>query len=244
MAATGAISACTTGAGGNSAHLPAEAPDEEGEVQQLRHPGAPHLALGGELCRRAQELLHVERRRDLDPSPRRAVTAVGEPVHAPGGHDDDVARGRDDRAQAETERHRAGEHVEALLLLGVHVGPGNAAVGGELELELEQLATGVGGGAQELDPLTADGVRDGLPGVCHGRSSGGRRTRRRGGMTVRPRVGADVRSVVGRDDDRGSPAAAISRSHARPMDRRRLPRKEEQRGAYSEAVPATTRPDS
>ena len=58
--------------------------------------------------------------------------------------------------QTEPERHRALEHVEALLLLGVDVGAGHAAVGAELELELEQLAAGVGGGLEEVmrSPLT------------------------------------------------------------------------------------------
>ena len=57
-----------------------------------------------------------------------AVAAVGEAVRAAGGDDDGVAGLGDDRAQAEAEAHRALEHVEALLLLGVHVRAGHAAV--------------------------------------------------------------------------------------------------------------------
>jgi hypothetical protein len=86
--------------------------------------------------------------------------------------------------------------VEALLLLGVHVSARDAAVGSEVELELEQLAVGVGRRAQELDALTADGVLDDLSGVCHGRLLAL--------DCVPSRLQAIASSVVGRDDDPGS----------------------------------------
>ena len=57
------------------------------------------------------------------------VAAVGELVHAAGRDDDGLAGAGDDRAQAEAELHRALEHVEALLLLGVDVRAGDVAVG-------------------------------------------------------------------------------------------------------------------
>jgi hypothetical protein len=60
--------------------------------------------------------------------------------------------------------------VEALLLLGMHVRPGNLAVGSQLELEFEELAVRVGSGAEEGDALPGDGVVDGLSGVGHDRS--------------------------------------------------------------------------
>ena len=107
-------------------------------------------------------------RLDLDAGTGRPVAAVGEPVHAAGRDHDRVARLGDDRAQAEAEAHRALEHVEALLLLGMHVGARDAAVGRELELELEQLPAGVGRRAQELDALAGDGVVDDLSGAGHG----------------------------------------------------------------------------
>ena len=106
-------------------------------------------ALVGELDGRLEQLLHVERGDDLDARARRRVAAVGELVHAAGRDDDGLAGAGDDRAHAEAELHRALEHVEALLLLGVHVRAGHVAVGRELELELEQLAVGVGGGLEE-----------------------------------------------------------------------------------------------
>ena len=118
-------------------------------------------------------------------------------MHAAGGHRDRVAGQRHDRAQPDAELHRAFEHVEALLLLRVHVRAGNAAVGGELELELEQLAVGVGGGAQEFDALAGDGVLDDLSCMGHGSS-----------------VRRDGRFDIGRGDEPGSPAAAISGSFA------------------------------
>jgi hypothetical protein len=63
------------------------------------------------------------RRRAGAPARRTAVAGLG-----------------DDRAQAESEPHRALEDLEALLLLGMHVRSGHVAVGRELELELEQRA--------------------------------------------------------------------------------------------------------
>jgi hypothetical protein len=56
--------------------------------------------------------------------------------------------------------------VEALLLLGVHVRAGHMTVLGQLELELEQPAVGVGSGLEEGDALAADGVLEGLS--CEG----------------------------------------------------------------------------
>ena len=85
-------------------------------------------------------MLHVERRHDLDAGARDAVAAVGELVHAAGRHHDGLARVGDDLLQPEPERHRALEHVEALLLLRVDVRAGHAPVSRELELELQQLA--------------------------------------------------------------------------------------------------------
>jgi hypothetical protein len=49
----------------------------------------------------------------------------------------------------------------------VHVRAGHLAVGGQRELELEQLAVRVGRGAQELDALAADGVVNDLSGTGH-----------------------------------------------------------------------------
>ena len=92
----------------------------------------------------SKQLLHVERGLDLDAHPRRALAAVREAVHAAGGDDDGLARAGDDPPQAEAERHRALEHVEALLLLGVHVRAGHVPVLRQLQLELEQAAVRVG----------------------------------------------------------------------------------------------------
>jgi hypothetical protein len=63
------------------------------------------------------------------------------------------------------------EHVEALLLLGMNVRAGHVAVGREGQLELEQLAGGVGRGLQEGDLLAADGVVDGDLAWPQGRSA-------------------------------------------------------------------------
>jgi hypothetical protein len=150
------------------------------------------LPSSAKLDRGLEELFHVERGDDLDPSARRAVAVVGEAVHATGGDDDRLARAGDDLAHAEAELHLALEDVEALFLLGVHVGAGDVAVGGELELDLELLAGGVAGRLQERDALAADGVMDDLSGVSHDRE-----TRRRGVARHRP----EERSPRIREDD-------------------------------------------
>jgi hypothetical protein len=88
-------------------------------------------------------------------------------VDLAGGHDDDVAGLRDDLLHPEAELQRASVHDEALLLLGVHMSAWDVAVGGEREVELEQLAVRVGGGAAELEALAADGVVEDESGVSH-----------------------------------------------------------------------------
>ena len=172
MAASGAISARTTGAGGKGApDLALEALDEQRQVQRLGHPRAHHEAFVGQLGGGDEQVLHVERWLDLHTGARRAVARVGELVHAAGGHDDRLAGLGDDRPHPEPEAHPALEDVEALLLLGMHVRAGHTAVGRQGQLELDQLAVGVGGGAVELDALAAHGVLDDLSGVGHlGRS--------------------------------------------------------------------------
>jgi hypothetical protein len=117
-------------------------------------------------------------------------------VDLAGGDRDDLAGAGDDLLQAHAERHRALDDLEALLLLGVDMGAGHGAVGGELQLDLEQLAVGVGGGLDEGDLLAADGVLDRLScvghlgspegglgeGYCDGKdATGGRTVRRRPG---------------------------------------------------------------
>ena len=125
-------------------------------MERLGHALASCVALERELDRGLEQLLHVERGDDLDAAARDLVAAVGETMHAAGGDDDGVAGTRHDLAQAHAELHRALEHVEGLRLLGVNVRAGHVAVGAELELDLQLLAVGVGGGPQEVmrSPLT------------------------------------------------------------------------------------------
>ena len=149
------------------ADLALEALHEQGEVQRLGHARGHHVPVVGELGGGDQEVLHRQGGQHLHAGAGLAVAAVGELVHPAGGDDDRVAGLGDDRAHPEAELHRALEDLEPLLLLGVHVGAGHAAVGGQRELELEQLAVRVGGGAEELDALPADGVLDDLSGVGH-----------------------------------------------------------------------------
>jgi hypothetical protein len=147
--------------------LAAEAVDEQGQVQRLRHARAHDVALQRELGGGGQQVLHVERRDDLDAGAGDAVAAVGELVHAASRDHDGLARLGGDLLHPEPERHRALEHVKALLLLRVDVRAGHATVRRELELELEQLARRVRGGLQERDALAAHGVLDRLSGESH-----------------------------------------------------------------------------
>jgi hypothetical protein len=88
-------------------------------------------------------------------------------VRGPGRHGDDVAGLGDDRLEALAEAHAPGDDLEALLLGGVDVEPGDAPLGRQLHVEGEQLAARVGGGAAERDALAAGGVLDDLSGVGH-----------------------------------------------------------------------------
>ncbi len=123
--------------------LAAEARDEQRQVQRLGHARPRHVALERELDGRLEQVLHVERGDDLDAAAGDVVAGVLELVDGAGGDDDGLAGLGHDAAEAAAELHPAGEHVEALLLLGVHVCTGDAAVRRELELELEQLAVRV-----------------------------------------------------------------------------------------------------
>ena len=194
-------------------HLAPEAADEQRQVQRLRHPGPPHPALHRELGGRGQEVLHVERGHDLDARPGHAFAAVRELVHAARGHHDRLARRRDDLPHPEPERHRPLEHVKALLLLGVDVRAGHAAVRGELELELEQLAGRVGGGLDERDALAAHGIVDRLSGESHW----GEVLLRSLGSATRLRDAAS--RVVGPPDDLRSAPRTIRASPARTTRR-------------------------
>src|SRR3954470_7227992 len=146
--------------------------DEERQVQRLRHALGRRPAVLGEGDGRLEELLHLERRADLDADLGGLVTRVLERVDLAGRHRDDVAGAGDDLLQAHAEGHRALDDLEALLLLGVDVRAGHGAVGGELEFDLDQLAVGVRSSLDEGDLLAADGVLEGLSCVSHFGSPG------------------------------------------------------------------------
>ena len=148
-------------------------------------------ALLGEIHGGLEELLHVERRDDLHANVGVGVAAVAELVDAARRDDNALAGLGDDLAEAEAELHPPGVDVKALLLLGVNVGPGHVPVGGEREVELQQLAVGVGRGAPEGDPLTADRVVDCLSCVRH------LNTPSRGGRFDGCRLSPNERWVVG-----------------------------------------------
>src|SRR5215211_1270771 len=177
-------------------HLARELAREEREVERHRHALARGAPAPRQLHRGLEELLHPERRGYLDPGARRPVADVLELVRLAGGHHDDVTRPGDDRLAAEPESHAAAPHLEALLLLGVHVLAGHVPVGGQLEVDLEQLAARVGRGPAEGDPLATDRVLDDLTCVCHvlllGRASGGPERFLMSGRTISRRAPAVV----------------------------------------------------
>ena len=83
----------------------------------------------------------------------------------PGLDEEHVARAGDDRAQPDPEAHLAGDDLEALALVGVHVRHRNRAAGPEREVEREQLALGARRGRGEGEALAGDRVLDGLAGL-------------------------------------------------------------------------------
>ena len=76
-----------------------------------------------------------------------------------------VPRAGDDRAQPDPEAHLAGDDLEALALLGVHVRHRDGAAGLEREVEREQLTLGARRGGGEREALAGDRVLDGLAGA-------------------------------------------------------------------------------
>jgi hypothetical protein len=84
---------------------------------------------------------------------RRLVAAVRELVRHPGGDGHHVTGLGDHGLAAHLELHGAAEDLEALLLDRVHVPARHVPVRRELEVELEQLAVGVGRGLPERDAL-------------------------------------------------------------------------------------------
>jgi hypothetical protein len=84
-----------------------------------------------------------------------------------GRHDNCLAGPGDDRLEPELELHRSGPNLEALLLLGMNMGARDAPVGGQREVDGEQLAVGIGRGLDELDGLAADRVAENLSSMCH-----------------------------------------------------------------------------
>jgi hypothetical protein len=69
---------------------------------------------------------------------------------------------------AAAELERSFEHLEALGLERVDVGGGDGAVGLDGDLDLDELAVGVGRGTEERDPLAGDRVLDRVAGADGG----------------------------------------------------------------------------
>jgi hypothetical protein len=84
--------------------------------------------------------------------------------------DEDVSGPRGALLARDPEGRRPGEDLEPLLLLRVNVGGGDEATRAEDEIELQQLAVGVGGGLQERESFAGDRVLERLAGAGHDRA--------------------------------------------------------------------------
>ena len=140
---------------------------DDRQPHRVRHPLLVHLAVLGEREHRLDQLLEVERGLDLADEMRGLLTDVAEAMRRAGRDEDAVARLRDERALAEPELELAGEHLEGLFLLGVHVRGGDRAVRLHERLDDDRLAVRVGGRRAEDERLAGDGIRDGLAGGDH-----------------------------------------------------------------------------
>ena len=86
----------------------------------------------------------------------------------PGRHGDDIAGPCDDLRLAVAELERALENLEALALIRVDVCGGDGAVGLDGDLDLDELAVGVGRRPEEVDGLAGDRVLDRVAGADGG----------------------------------------------------------------------------
>jgi hypothetical protein len=149
-------------------HLPLELPHEQGKIQRLWHARPRGPAVAGQRDNRLIQLLHRQGRLHLHPNHRRIVAGVGEPMVGPWRDHQFVTRGGEDAPQARSEPHGAGQHVEALLLLGVDMASRHVAVGSQDQVEGQQPTIGLAGGLPEDEPLAADWIVENLPTERHG----------------------------------------------------------------------------
>ena len=123
------------------------------------------------LCERDcgfEELFHFECGADVDADQRSLVACVCEVVRHAGRNDDHVAWSGHDPPPAQAEAHRAAHHFEALLLPRMNMEAARyAAAWGELEVNRNELAVGLGRCSTEADPLTACRVHERLSSTCH-----------------------------------------------------------------------------
>ena len=141
---------------------------DDGEADRVRHAPRVRLAVGGEGEHRLEEPLELERRADLAAEAGPCVAGVAEAVHGARLDGDDLSGAGDDLRAPVPELERALEHLEALALVRVDVRGGDGAVGDDADLDLDELAVGLGGGLQKADLLAGDGVLDGLAGADGG----------------------------------------------------------------------------
>jgi hypothetical protein len=78
---------------------------------------------------------------------------------------DDIAGAGDDLLLALAELERPLEDLEALALERVDVRGRDCAVGLDRDLDLDELAAGVGGRPEKVDDLAGDGVLDRVAGA-------------------------------------------------------------------------------
>jgi hypothetical protein len=141
---------------------------DDGESEGVRQAAAVGLAVGGEREHRLDECFEAERGADLRDEAELAIGCVAEPVEHPRLDDDDVAGSGRDRLSADGELGLAGDDLESLRLVRVHVGGRDEAAWFDGDFDQNVVAARVGCGFEEGDVLAGDRVYECVSLANHG----------------------------------------------------------------------------
>src|SRR6266498_2654494 len=139
---------------GESTLAQVRVPDQRGQQRVLGNAPPIRPARARQRPQVHEQVLHPQRRPELDHHARVAIGRVPQPVRN-AGPDGEAPTGAElDTGPPDAERERALQHVVPLLLEPVHVRHRHSPTGRQRELERHQLAPGVGGSLQERQPLS------------------------------------------------------------------------------------------
>src|SRR5580704_227108 len=142
------------------AHLALEVSHEQGEVERTRQRATGGMLVARHCRRRLQQVLHCQGRPGLHRDPGGDLATVSEMMHGAWRYADPLTGPRSHVAPANPESHRALEHRERFLLLGMGVAARYPAAGREPELPVQYTPAGLRSGAHDQDLLAAERVHD------------------------------------------------------------------------------------